>query len=118
MHGIQEPGNPARRHLMRGALGAGLIVVIGRTAAAADANIMIGNFKFSPTPLTVSPGTTVTWLNRDDMIHSIVVPALGLRSQPLDTDETFAYRFDKAGTYDYVCGLHPFMHGQIIVRAV
>jgi plastocyanin len=116
MYEIRELGDPARRHLLRGALGAGLTVVIGRTATAADAKVMIDNFKFLPTPLVVSPGTTVIWLNRDDMVHSVVVPALGIRSPPLDTDETFAYRFDKAGTYAYVCGLHPFMHGQIIVQ--
>jgi len=116
------PGDIARRSLLRGALGAGLgaglVVVIGRAATAADdAKIMIDNFKFSPTPLTVSVGTTVTWLNRDDIPHSIVVPSLGVRSHPMDTDEYFAYRFEKAGTYDYICGMHPFMRGQIIVKA-
>lgn len=45
-----------------------------------------------------------------------VVPALGVRSPPMDTDESFTFRADKPGTYDYICGLHPFMHGQIVVR--
>jgi len=43
----------------------GLIVVIGGIATAADnAQIMIDNFKSSPVPLTVTVGSTVTWLNR------------------------------------------------------
>ena len=97
-------------------LAAGLIVVIGGIAAASDTGIMIENFRFSPAPLTVAVGSTVTWLNRDDIPHSIVVPTLGVRSHPLDTDQSFAFRFDKPGTYDYICGLHPFMHGMVVVQ--
>jgi plastocyanin len=37
-------------------------------------------------------------------------------SHPLDTDDSFAYKFEKAGTFDYLCGLHPHMHGQVVVR--
>ena len=60
-------------------------------------------------------GTTVTWLNHDDIPHSIVCPALKVTSHPLDTDDSFAYKFEQAGTYDYLCGLHPHMHGQVVV---
>ena len=79
--------------------------------------IIVDNFTFSPTPLTVKAGTTVTWVNHDDIPHSIVCPALKVKSHPMDTDETFAYRFEQAGTYDYICGLHPHMHGQVVVAA-
>ena len=34
----------------------------------------------------------------------------------MDTHDDFAYKFDKAGTYNYICGLHPFMHGQVVVK--
>jgi plastocyanin len=102
---------------LRGVLAVGLVVVAGGVASAAnDARIMIDNFKFAPIPLTVAVGSTITLINRDDIPHSIVVPALGVRSPPMDTDETFVFRADKPGTYDYICGLHPFMHGQIVVR--
>ena len=117
MLGRRGPGDFARGLVLRGVLAAGLIVVIGGIAAAADdARVMIDNFRFSPIPLTVKAGSTITWLNRDDIPHSIVVPALGVHSHPMDTDESFAFRFDKAGTYDYICGLHPFMHGKIVVQ--
>jgi len=115
-----QPGGFARRSLLRRALGAGVAVLIStraRMAAAADAQVVIDNFTFSPTPLTVKVGTTVTWLNRDDIPHSIVLPTLQVHSHPLDTNDTFSYRFDKAGTYNYICGLHPHMHGQVVVRA-
>jgi len=119
MNETLQPGGFARRLLLRRALGAGVVVIIaGRVGAAeaADAQVVIDNFTFSPTPLTVKVGTTVTWANHDDMPHSVVFPTLKLKSPPMDTDETFKHTFDQAGTFDYVCGLHPFMHGQVVVQ--
>jgi plastocyanin len=113
-----EPGGIARRSLLRRAVAAGVLVAIGQSAAhAAGAEIVIDNFTFSPTPLNVKVGTTVTWVNHDDIPHSIVCPDLKVKSHPLDTDESFACKFDTAGTYDYICGLHPHMHGQVVVEA-
>jgi len=113
-----EPGGIARRLLLRRVLGAGMVIAIGsRTAKAADTEIIIDNFTFAPTPLRVKVGTTVTWVNHDDIPHSLVCPDLKVHSHPLDTDDTFAFKFEQAGTYDYVCGLHPHMHGQVVVEA-
>jgi plastocyanin len=78
--------------------------------------ITIDNFTFSPAKLAVAKGTEVTWTNQDDIPHTIVLTAIGVRSKALDTDKAFTYRFDKAGTFAYVCGLHPQMHGQVVVR--
>jgi amicyanin len=120
MNETLQPGEFARRLLLRRALGAGVLVVIaGRVGAAraADPQVVIDNFTFSPTPLTVKAGTTVTWANHDDMPHSVVFPTLKLKSPPMDTDESFKHTFDQPGTFDYVCGLHPFMHGQVVVQA-
>jgi plastocyanin len=115
-----QPGSIARRLLLRRVLGAGVVVVIaGRTLAAPPegAQVVIDNFTFSPTPLTVKVGTKITWANHDDMPHSVVFPTLKLKSPAMDTDESFTHIFDQAGTFDYVCGLHPFMHGQVVVQA-
>ena len=78
--------------------------------------LKIDNFKFGPDTLTITKGTGVTWINQDDIPHSIVFSALGVHSKVLDTDNAFTYQFDKAGTFSYVCGLHPFMHGQVVVK--
>src|SRR5579863_8553247 len=75
-----------------------------------SARLSIDNFKFGPEKLAVARGTLVTWTNQDDIPHSIVLAALGVRSKVLDTDKTFTYQFDRAGTFGYICGLHPFMH--------
>jgi plastocyanin len=99
----------------RGLLLACLIVPV---AARSDnaAQVKIDNFTFGPGKLTVARGTAVTWTNQDDIPHSIVLTALGVRSKALDTDKAFSYQFDKAGTFLYICGLHPQMHGQVVVR--
>jgi plastocyanin len=120
MTGILEPGGCARRSLLRRALGAGVVVLIGTTArkaAAREDEVVIDNFTFSPTPLIVTVGSDVKWVNHDDIPHSIVCPALNVASHALDTDDSFVHRFDRAGTYEYMCGLHPHMRGQITVQA-
>ena len=117
MLGKRGLGDLARNQTKLGVLVVGLTVVIGGIAASADdARVMIDNFKSSPVPLTGTVGSTVTWLNRDDIPYSIVVPALSTHSHPMDTDESFALRFEKSGTYEYICGLHPFMYGEILVQ--
>jgi plastocyanin len=91
-----------------------MIPAAARSDAAAD--VKIDNFTFGPAKLEVGKGTAVTWTNQDDIPHSIVLTALGVRSKALDTDKAFAYQFDKVGTFSYICGLHPAMHGVVVVR--
>lgn len=120
MNEVWKPCGMARRLLLRRALSAGAVVIIAgstRIAAAQGAQVTIENFTFSPTPLTVKVGATVMWMNRDDTPHSVVIPTLKVRSKAMDSGESFSYAFQQAGTYDYICGLHPFMHGQVMVQA-
>jgi len=113
-----DPATRRRALLCRGVGSVVLtaLALIGRRAIAADAMVAIDNFTFSPTPLTVARGTTVAWMNRDDIPHAIYCPALSLRSQPLETNDIFRHRFDQAGTFDYICSIHPNMHGRIVCR--
>ena len=80
--------------------------------------VSIDNFSFSPAELTVHVGDTVTWTNHDDMPHTVVSikPDRTLRSGSLDTDDSFSFTFTKAGTYDYLCSVHPHMKGKIVVK--
>jgi plastocyanin len=86
--------------------------------AAQDATnvITIDNFTFSPKELTVAVGTTVKWVNHDDIPHAIVEKKTTFRSKALDTDDSYSYTFTSAGDFDYFCGLHPHMVGKVIVR--
>jgi plastocyanin len=94
-------------------------VLAGNTAdQSASAEVKIDNFSFSPANLTVAAGTTVTWINRDDIPHVVVSsddPKV-FKSKALDTDEKFSFTFTKAGTYPYFCAIHPKMTGKVIVQ--
>jgi plastocyanin len=109
-----EPGRLARRALLCALLGAPIVPLVAW--ADEGTQVAIDNFKFNPNPLTIGKGTEVTWVNHDDIPHSIVVNALSVRSKTMDTDATFTYKFDKPGTFFYVCGLHPFMQSKVVVK--
>ena len=80
--------------------------------------VKIDNFSFGPAALPVSVGTTVTWINRDDIPHTVVSTddPKAFKSKVLDTDEKFSFTFSKAGTYPYFCSIHPKMTGKVIVQ--
>src|SRR6202162_1682360 len=78
--------------------------------AAQDANaVTIDNFTFSPKELTVAVGTTVKFVNHDDIPHTVVEKKLSFRSKALDTDDAYSYTFATAGSFDYFFRLHPHM---------
>lgn len=78
--------------------------------------VTIDNFSFLPQTLIVHAGTTVTWINRDDIPHTVLsVDKTTIVSPGLDTDEKFSYTFTTAGTNDYYCSVHPHMKGKVIV---
>ncbi len=85
-------------------------------AAPNAMEVKIDNFSFGPQSITVSPGTKVTWKNRDDIPHTVVSTDGVFKSRVLDTDETFSFTFDKPGTYPYFCSVHPKMTGQVVVK--
>src|ERR1700690_498837 len=83
---------------------------------ASTAEVKIDNFSFGPVAITVSVGTTVTWINRDDIPHTVVSTDKVFKSKVLDTDEKFSYTFAKPGTYPYFCSVHPKMTGKVVVQ--
>jgi amicyanin len=80
-------------------------------------NVTIDNFTFAPHRLTVKRGTTVTWINRDDIPHTVTAVDLQFRSKALDSDDSYSFTFTAPGTYAYFCSLHPRMTGTIVVEA-
>jgi plastocyanin len=102
----------------------GVLVHGGQVAAAAPAaaakkpSITISNYSFHPATLMVKKGSTVTWVNEDDDVHTIKSAdgpeAFG--SPALDSGGAFGFTFHHAGTYHYICSVHPYMHGVIVVR--
>jgi plastocyanin len=95
---------------------AGALSSPSAATSPAGTTITIDNFTFGPNVLTVKAGTTVTWVNRDDIPHTILDKDRKVfRSKVLDTEDSFSFTFSQPGTYDYFCGLHPHMTGHVVV---
>ena len=78
--------------------------------------IQIAKHKYDRPILTVPVGTTVTWLNKDEDVHTVVSTTQAFRSPGLETDDAYSYKFTKPGEYQYFCTLHPLMTGKVIVK--
>jgi plastocyanin len=80
--------------------------------------VTIDQFAYSPRELTVPAGTRVTWVNRDDVPHTVTSAETPRRfnSGTLDTDGQFTHLFTTPGTYEYFCAVHPKMTGKVIVK--
>lgn len=74
--------------------------------------------RFQPRALTIAPGTTVTWTNNGNNIHTLTSSDAGFDSGGLVGGASFSYTFDKAGTYNLICRQHVLngMAGQVIVQ--
>jgi plastocyanin len=83
----------------------------------AATTVRIDNFTFAPATLTIPVGTTVTWVNADDIPHVVSEKNRAFKSKTLDTDDKFSFTFSTPGTIEYFCTLHPHMVGKIIVQA-
>jgi plastocyanin len=93
------------------------LAAVAEPAATAATEVKIDNFTFVPQRLTVKAGTTVTWVNEDDIPHAVAATGKEFRSKVLDTDDKFSFTFTSAGTFEYFCSLHPHMTGTIVVEA-
>jgi amicyanin len=93
------------------------IVAIMLPARAEDMSVKIDNFTFNPPRVTIKPGTTVTWVNDDDIPHTVVSATKQFKSKTLDSEDKFSFTFTTPGSYDYFCSLHPHMTGTIVVEA-
>jgi plastocyanin len=78
--------------------------------------VVVKDFMFNPTSLTVKAGSTVTWVNMDDEPHTVVSDTGMFKSGGLDTNESYSFKFDKPGTYHFTCTIHPRMVGTIVVQ--
>jgi plastocyanin len=72
---------------------------------------MVSNLTFSPATLTISHGTTVTWMNGDAIAHTATSSsssAEAFNSGQLGGGGTFTHTFNTAGTFHYYCQNHGF----------
>lgn len=76
--------------------------------------ITIQNFAFNPQAVTVKQGTKVTWTNEDTAVHAINSDTFN--SQNLNQGDKYEFTFNNKGSFDYICGIHPYMKGKIVVE--
>jgi plastocyanin len=94
---------------------AGTASATGSPAAVAGDQVSIDNFAFAPATLTVKAGSTVTWTNHDEEPHTVAASDGSFHSPGMGTGGTFSHTFPTAGKFDYVCSIHPMMHGTVVV---
>lgn len=78
------------------------------------AQVTMKNFAFQPGDITISKGGTVTWTNDDTVKHTVKFG--GEESPQLNRGQTYTKTFNSAGTFDYICGIHPTMKGRVTVK--
>ena len=87
-------------------------------AKTAETRVTIDNFSFSPAEVTVPAGTKVTWVNHDDVPHTVTSSGKirEMKSDALDTDQSYSHTFKAPGRFEYYCAVHPHMTGVIVVK--
>ncbi|MEV0907045.1 cupredoxin domain-containing protein [Streptomyces hokutonensis] len=111
----------------RAALGAGLaplallglLVLPAGQASAASYHVLMKGYAFSPAALTITAGTTVTWTNEDTAPHDVKTTSgpVAIHSPMLSKGQSWSFTFTTAGSYGYVCTVHPGMTARMTVQA-
>lgn len=106
---------PASRASQSGSA-AGTAQAVSAASTGSEIEVKIDNFVFAPGVVTVKAGTQVTWINKDDIPHTVDSTEGKFKSAALDTDDKFQFRFSEPGEYPFYCRMHPKMTGKIIVQ--
>ena len=84
--------------------------------AASAQTVTMADLAYSPAQLEVPAGTTVTWINEDEAPHTVTFDGDAVAdSDKMETGDEFAATFDQAGTYSYICAIHPEMKATVTV---
>ena len=96
--------------------GGGATTTAGGGGASAGTLVHVKNFAFDPTTVNVSVGTKVTWQFDDSISHNVTASDNSFTSNDLNGGATFSFTFNKAGTYNYICSIHPRMKASVVVK--
>lgn len=96
------------------ALAALVLAVAYEAHAQSSAMVTIQGYAFQPKDVTIDKGGTVTWTNQDSVVHDVKFS--DSESPDLKSGKLYSKTFDKAGTFDYICTIHPTMKGRVIVK--
>jgi plastocyanin len=90
--------------------------IFAAAAPPPPAAVNIAKFAYGPKEITIAPGTTIVWTNRDETPHTVTSNDKSFASKGLDTDDKFEHSFASEGDFSYFCTVHPFMTGVVHVR--
>ena len=82
---------------------------------AASASVTMGDFFFSPATVTISVGDTVTWHNSGQAPHNATANDGSFKTPDLNNGQSASHTFSSAGTFSYICTIHPNMQGTVRV---
>ena len=85
--------------------------------AVRSAEVEIEDFSYRPDPVTIEEGGKVIWKNRDSAPHTATAADGSFDTGTIDEDKLKSETFKQTGTYEYVCSIHPQMHGTVEVVA-
>jgi LPXTG-motif cell wall-anchored protein len=85
--------------------------------AAGDTGVTIADFQFTPATITIHVGDTVTWINHGPSAHTATANNGSFNTGVLQKGQSASHTFTTAGTVTYICSIHPFMHGTVVVLA-
>ena len=89
---------------------------MGTLAASTTHTIVIADMKFVPETLTVGPGDSIVWVNKDFFPHTATAQDKSFDSRDIATNKSWKYVATKKGTFPYICKLHPTMKATLIVK--
>lgn len=84
--------------------------------AASGSNVGIASMKFGPATITVKAGTTVTWTNNDNMVHTVTADDGSFTSGDMNYGSTYSHTFSTVGTVAYHCTYHAAMKASVVVN--
>ncbi len=85
-------------------------------AGVATSTVLVSGYTFSPDTIQVPVGTRVVWNNFDTADHTVTSVSPGIFDNPLPSLGTTSITFTVPGRYDYICSIHPYMTGTVIVK--
>jgi len=88
-----------------------------RARISSDSSDTISDFQFSPATITIHVGATITWTNNGPTAHTATASDHSFDTGTLQKGQSASHTFTTAGTFAYICTLHPFMHGTVVVQA-
>jgi plastocyanin len=87
-------------------------------AAARGDTVVVGveDFRFQPDRLEVPAGTTITWVNNGQVIHTVSAENREFDSGSIEPGARRSITFSRPGNFPFHCTPHPFMRGVVVVR--